>query len=415
MDNFTGDIDTGLASVHDTDSGLATDFSKRAYDLYNAGRYDESIAHIKQDPKFSTSAFGHVLVGNCYRQIGDMNSAVSFWEKATEISPLDFSAYMNLGNYYYSLNNLKLAILNWTIASTIIPENPTVNFNLALAYDKKGFRIKSTKYFEKFLKYESNKQSNEYVMVKQRFANLMAKVDFYARKVEEFKLQKNLEIIAALYLKMIATYSLLPSVYANIGEIFNFDKNYSRALEFFRLIYLNFPFTSKILIEVANLSFINGLQSYAYVYYKRALQHLPEGTSHYVKVTSQLSSLEHVFGDSEAMDFHLEKAQEAAEDNDYETAVDEYENYMLLSDSELPDIQKIIDKYKVFVNPEPFVIGVLYNQIPELMNKKKLNTCIEVCDRIISMAKEHSKEVVYAMKCKSDCKRIIVAREQFGV
>ena len=43
MDNLTANIDTGLASVHDTNSGLATDFSKRAYDLYNAGRYDDAI------------------------------------------------------------------------------------------------------------------------------------------------------------------------------------------------------------------------------------------------------------------------------------------------------------------------------------------------------------------------------------
>ena len=67
-------------------------------------------------------------------------------------------------------------------------------------------------------------------MVKQRFANLMAKVDFYAKKVEEYRLQKDLQVIAALYLKMISVYALLPSVYNNIGDIFSFDKNYEKAL-----------------------------------------------------------------------------------------------------------------------------------------------------------------------------------------
>ena len=45
---------------------------------------------------------------------------------------------LNIGNYLYSTNNVSDAILNWTIASTIMPENSTVNLNLAQAYDKKG-------------------------------------------------------------------------------------------------------------------------------------------------------------------------------------------------------------------------------------------------------------------------------------
>jgi len=86
-----------------------------------------------------------------------------------------------------------------------------------------------------------------------------------------------------------------------------------------------------------------------------------------------------------------------------------------MTESDNPDIQQLIDKYKIFLNPEPFVINVLYNQIPDLMNKKKLNACVELCDRIMTLATQNSKEVIYAMKCKSECKRIIIAREQFGV
>ena len=399
-------------------SGEKSSDLKKAYELYESGKYQEGVNYINQHSQISSTSTGQVLLGCFYKKLNDSNSAISHWKKATEISPLEHSAYANLAAHYYSVGNLNEAIYNWTIASTILPENPNINLNLALAYDQKGRRIKSTKYFEKYLKYESNKQTHEYVMVKQRFANLMAKVDFYAKKVEEYRLQKDLQIIAALYLKMISVYALLPSVYNNIGDIFSFDKNYEKAYEFYKIIYLHFPFTNKILIELANLSFIMQQKSYAYVYYHRALKTLPEGTSHHAKVTNQLKSLASVINDPECIDFHLQKAQEAVDDNDYETAVDEYENYMILTEtenSENTEMQQMIDKYKIFVNPEPFVINVLYNQIPELLNRKKLTACIEVCDRIISMAKDHSKEVVYAMKCKSDCKRIMIAREQFGV
>ena len=88
---------------------------------------------------------------------------------------------------------------------------------------------------------------------------------------------------------------------------------------------------------------------------------------------------------------------------------------MILSESDNEEIQQRVDKYKLFVNPEPFVVNVLYSQIPDLMNRKKLSACVDVCDRIMKLANDHSKEVIYAMKCKAECKRIIIAREQFGV
>ena len=95
--------------------------------------------------------------------------------------------------------------------------------------------------------------------------------------------------------------------------------------------------------------------------------------------------------------------------------MDEYENYLILTESDSPDIKQIIDKYKIFINPEPFVVNVLYSQIPELMNRKRLKACVDVCDRIMKLSSANTKEVVYAMKCKADCRRILIAREQFGV
>ncbi len=406
---------SGLSGVKFDDSDNMSQKFKRAYELYELAHYNDALNLAENDSFIVASSYGQVLIGNCYKQLGDNQSAMSHWKKAIDISPLEHSAYLNIGNYLYSTNNVSDAILNWTIASTIMPENSTVNLNLAQAYDKKGSRIKATKYFEKYLRYEKKSTSNEYLTVKHTFANLTAKVDFYTRKVEEFKLQKDLKTIAALYLKMISTYANLPAIYCNLAEIFYFDKNYEKSYEFYKVAYLYFPYTTKVLLELGNLAFLLGLRSYSYVYYSRALAFLPEGTSHFSKVQSQLNVLSGVLRDPELIETHLQKAREAAADNDYETAVDEYENYIILTESENPDIQQIIDKYKIFINPEPFVTNVLYTQIPDLMNRKKLSACVELCDRIITLAKDHSKEVVYAMKCKAECKRIIIAREQFGV
>lgn len=132
-------------------------------------------------------------MGNCYKKLGSKNSAMAHWKKAVEISPLEHSAYINIANELYEQGNAAEAILNWHTAATIVPENPTVNLNLALAYDKKGSRIKATKYFEKYLRYEKKVNTQNYLTIKHTISNLTAKVDFLAKKVEEFKLKKDLK------------------------------------------------------------------------------------------------------------------------------------------------------------------------------------------------------------------------------
>lgn len=413
-ETFTENV-SGLSDVKFGEGDAASDKLARLYEMYESGRFSDALNAAESDSFVSSSSYGQLLIGNCQKQLGNQDAALTHWKKAIQISPLEHSAYINIANYLYSTGKVNEAVLNWHIASTIMPENPVVNLNLAHAYDKLGSRIKSTKYFEKYLKYETKIMSTEYQTVKHALANMTAKVEFYAKKVEEFKVQKDLKTIAALYLKMISTYASLPSIYTNIAEIFYFDKNYAKAFEFYQIVYLFFPYTTKVLLELGNLAFLLGHKSYSYVYYKRAIETLPEGTSYYNKVKQQLNSLSVVLNDPELIETHLQKAREAEAVNDYEIAIDEYENYMILSESDNQDIQQIVDKYKIFLNPEPFVVNVLYSQIPDLMNKKKLSACVDLCDRIMKISTEHSKEVVYAMKCKAECKRIIIAREQFGV
>ena len=388
---------------------------KKAYELYDACKYEDSLSIAERNSQISSTSSGQVLIGNCYYKLNNKEKALLCWKKAVSISPLEYSAYLNIGNELYRQKNINEAIFNWHLANSVMPENASVNLNLANAYNKKENRILATKYFEKYLKYEKNIHSSEYEQIKQVFSNLTAKVDFYAKKVEEYKIQKDIKTIAALYFKMISTYANLPAIYTNIAEIFMFDKNYEKALEFYKKVYLNFSYTPQIVLEIANIYYLLNKSSYAYVYYKRAFDLVPEGTSFSNKIKSNLSSLSFVLSEPDTFNEHLEIAQNAEKNNEYEIAIDEYENYLILSESEFPDIQQKIDKYKIFLNPEPFVVNVLYSQISELMRQKKLNTCIDVCDRIITLGNSHSKEVIYAMRCKTECRRIIIAREQFGV
>lgn len=414
MDGINLDNNTNLYDIDFSGEKAAGSKLTKAYELYASGQIQEAVNFLETDSQASNTAYAQVLLGNCYQKLGQKDKAMSFWQRATDLSPLEYAAYLNIGNEYYSSNRIFQAIFNWHCAGSACPENPVVNLNLAVAYDKLGYRVQATRYFEKYLKYNTNKDSAEYQKIKHTIANLTAKTDFYLKKSEEYRAQKDLKKVAAAYLMLISTYANLPSIYINLASIFVFDKNYEKAQELYKIAYLNFPSTPSLLLNLANMEYLLGNKSYAYCYYKRAFKYLTESTSHWLQVKMKLAELSAVTRDSEIIETHLQKAKEAEDTCRYEVAIDEYENYLILTDSHSDEIQQLIDKYKIFLNPEPFVVKMLYNQIPELMQSKKLHAAVEVCDRIMTMAEPHTKEMVYAMKCKVECKKVIIAREQFG-
>ncbi len=414
MDGINLDNNTNLSDIDFSGEKAAASKLTKAYELYASGQIQEAVNFLETDSQASNTAYAQILLGNCYQKLGQKDKAMSFWQRATDLSPLEYAAYLNIGNEYYLSNRIFQAIFNWHCAGSACPENPVVNLNLAVAYDKLGYRVQATRYFEKYLKYSKNKDSAEYQKIKHTIANLTAKTDFYLKKSEEYRAQKDLKKVAAAYLMLISTYANLPSIYINLASIFVFDKNYEKAQEFYKIAYLNFPSTPSLLLNLANMEYLLGNKSYAYCYYKRAFKYLTESTSHWLQVKMKLAELSAVTRDSEIIETHLQKAKEAEDTCHYEVAIDEYENYLILTDSHSDEIQQLIDKYKIFLNPEPFVVKMLYNQIPELMQSKKLHAAVEVCDRIMTMAEPHTKEMVYAMKCKVECKKVIIAREQFG-
>jgi len=201
MENIISTNSPNLTDIKmDNGESAISDKIKRAYELYESNRINDTIALIESDGKMMANSHCQLLLGNCYYQIQNEQKAITHWEKAIEISPLEYTAYINIGNELYKKDNINEAILNWQLACSIMPENPTVNLNLANAYNRLNNRIKATRFFEKYLKYEKNTNCTQFLKVKQTFGNLTAKVDFYAKKVEEYKLQRDLKTIAALCL-----------------------------------------------------------------------------------------------------------------------------------------------------------------------------------------------------------------------
>lgn len=410
MDNVN--LESALSSVvlHDSDEGVAAKVG-RAFEYYSADNIQEALSLLMGDEKLLKSSYVQVLAGNCYRRIQDTEKALNCWHKALEISPNEYNAYLNIGNTMYIQGDVPAAIENWTKAFTIQPENPTISLNLAVAYKNKGCRIKSTKLFERYLKYSRANITSEYLSVKETMLRLRSKVDLYFKKLNEFKEAGNLKAVVATYIRLISTYADLPNVYQNLGSIFLFDKNYDKALEFFLIVYKNCECPAQVIWSIANLYEQKKEKPLAYCFYKRCEKFIPRSSTRYKILGQKLQSLFYSAKTKELCDERIALAKAFEAKNLYEDALVEYENAVMLSTEEMPEIEHKLEVLRNYINPEPAVIADLYTKINTFMNNKRFNSCIELCDRIILLSDVNSKEGMYAVRCKTECKRILVTRE----
>lgn len=165
MNNVNLSTTITSASLHDTEEGMRAKITK-AVEYYNAENIQETLNLVLNDKDLLKSSYVHVLIGNCYRKQNKIDSALKSWQKAVEINEKEYNAYINIANVQFVQGDAAQAIENWTKAFSIQPENPVVCLNLAIAYNQKGCRIKSTKFFERYLRYNRNNMSREYLLSK---------------------------------------------------------------------------------------------------------------------------------------------------------------------------------------------------------------------------------------------------------
>ncbi len=413
MENSNLDTQIPTAILHDSDEGIAIRV-KKAYEYYLAGSYRETLDLLLNDTTLNKIPYVLVLIGNCYKNLSDTNKAMKYWYQSIENGAGEHAAYLNIGNVLYAQKKGNEAIKFWTQAFALKPEDPVVNLNLAVAYRTKGYRIKSTRFFERYLRFKTNEIDKEYLTVKENILTLRARVEQCYRKLYDYKNNGDLRAISTLYAKMISIYANLPNAYLNLANIFLIDKNYEKALEFFLIVYKNFTYNSQILWNIANLYEMEGKKADAFCFYRRCERLFNKNSGKYQQIISKLNAFSYSAVTTAAKEEFVKRAQEYEENNLYEDALIEYENAYYATIGESPDIQEQIERLKKYINPEPFVIAALYNKINSYLNLKKYSACIELCDRIVLLADINSKESLFAVRCKTECKRLLVARESGG-
>ena len=109
------------------------------------------------------------------------------------------SSYLYLGNIYYKQKNLKNAIANWIRAYAYRPDDESVCLNLATSYFSKGMQFQSIFYYEKYLKYATDKTSSYYCEIKKSIDDFKRiGSDFYQKAVKAVSMDDNNTAVQAL-------------------------------------------------------------------------------------------------------------------------------------------------------------------------------------------------------------------------
>jgi tetratricopeptide (TPR) repeat protein len=78
---------------------------------------------------FGLSYNSYIFRGNCYKDIGQLQNAISDYSKAIEISE-DAEIYISRGDIYFEMEKYILALNDYSSAINIIPNSPDINIRI---------------------------------------------------------------------------------------------------------------------------------------------------------------------------------------------------------------------------------------------------------------------------------------------
>ena len=102
----------------------------------------------------SDNSIGHYNLGNALFQKGDVDEAITQYQKALQINPDYMEAHYNLGCALIQKGRMDEAIIQYQKALQINPDNAEVHYNLGCALLQKGRMDEAITQYQKVLQIE---------------------------------------------------------------------------------------------------------------------------------------------------------------------------------------------------------------------------------------------------------------------
>jgi len=373
-------------------SNTHQDALNAALAMYKKGQYEIALKMYNDLSNYYTSPSLYLELGNCYYKLGKNKYALEYWKKVVELDNINKTAYSNMGNLYYKTGNISQAIENWLTALTIEPDDARINLNLAIAYTDIDNRSLAIRYYEKYLKYESNK-NDEYLLIENKINSYKETANIYLKEGADFQRSSNLKAALDCYIKALANYPNYSKTNFNIGSLFFMDHNYNQSIKYWLRSYFIDDSYPKTMLNLAISYDCSRQFDYAYCFYARYTDYILDNKTELSKVSNRMHQIKnHINKNPYLIDKHLEKASDLYHNNDFYHARVEYKNYIMLKPEDKEIYMPIIQKINYYLNPEAKVIEELTKKAILLSQEERYAEASLIYEKAVKLCDENSVE-----------------------
>jgi tetratricopeptide (TPR) repeat protein len=114
--------------------------------------------------EFPHKADVYILMGNVYRNQGNSEKAVQFWQEGLKRDPQRSDAYLGMGRIALKKGNYEEALGYWEKARSLNPRAPGLNKNMALAYLGLGQGDKAIEALEREVKFQPQSSMSYFLL-----------------------------------------------------------------------------------------------------------------------------------------------------------------------------------------------------------------------------------------------------------
>ena len=372
-----------INSNEDTQSDLAQIAEK----AYVEKDYEKALKMYTEMLLYTTDSDLYVKMGNCLDKLGKSDTAIEYWQKAIDIDSSNSNAFINLGNHYYSINKLEIAISNWMAALVSMPEEPTANLNLAVAYSLKNMPTDAFKYYERYLKYTQDKNSNKYREIQHIIERNKKLANDYLKLGVQYQARKDNLSALKCYKRAGQYYPNFSKIHLNIGSLYFADQNYEEAAKYWtKAMYLD-PNYPKIISNLAICHDMLKQFDYAYCYYSIYASFVINQPDEYSKVITRCHKIKPFLNDNPLLaENHINVAKNAFANCNYDKAISEFKNYIILKPQEQEVYIEMVQKIEQYLNPERTMINICNDNGLKLMGQHNFKDAQKYFARILVLA-----------------------------
>ena len=365
--------------------------SEAAKALYQAGDYSGSL-RLYLDLLNSEYTYKICYeIGRCYYKMDDIENAELYFTRSISLESFKNPSYLYLGNIFYKKQELSKAIEYWITSYSYKPDDESVCLNLATSYFSKDMKFYSVYFYGKYLKYAKDKTSTHYTEIKKSLEEFSQIGDsFYKKALRAISMNDNETAIQALdyAVKNFPTHFDVNNL---LGKIYYEKKDYTHALKYLEQAFCLDSKSVDILKKLSSVMIYLGDMTGAYCCLKRMLPLVISRQKDYYEIIKTTKELESRFDTNRAAK-HLELAEKYYADNNYYLALFEYENCIILNNNLAQEYDNIIQKIKLFLNPEERIIktcmekGAFFHSEGDFIKSNKYFS------KIVTLANENSSE-----------------------